>query len=67
MMDLFGGFTGAFWDRYREARGIPDRVWDGFWTVRKGIYQLYPLLVHARLFGGGYAGQARAVLDRFVG
>lgn len=62
MMDLFGGFGRAFWDRYDEARGIRE----GFWERRKAIYQLYPLLVHVRLFGGGYVGQARAVLDRFV-
>ena len=62
MMDLFGGFGRAFWDRYHEIRGVRE----GFWEQRRAIYQLFPLLVHAHLFGGGYAGQVRAVLDRFV-
>jgi fructosamine-3-kinase len=31
------------------------------WRQRTGLHQLYPLLAHAVLFGGGYAGQvARA-------
>ncbi len=30
------------------------------------LWQLYPLLVHVALFGGGYAGQARAALGRYV-
>ncbi|AWE53666.1 fructosamine kinase family protein [Streptomyces nigra] len=52
-----------------------DRVLDGYrrhtpladgWTARVGVHQLFPLLVHAVLFGRGYAEQAlttaRAVL-----
>ncbi len=62
MMDLFGGFGEAFWDRYNKVRGIRE----GFWEQRMAIYQLYPLLVHVRVFGGGYLGQARAVLDRYA-
>ncbi|MEU5853217.1 fructosamine kinase family protein [Saccharopolyspora shandongensis] len=30
------------------------------WEQRIGLHQLFPLLVHAVLFGGGYAGQAVA-------
>lgn len=67
MMDLFGGFTGAFWERYAEVRGRGEEAWEGFWGVRKDVYQLFPLLVHVRLFGGGYVGQVRGILDRFVG
>ncbi len=62
MMALFGGFGPAFWDRYHEVRGIRA----GFWERRREVYQLYPLLVHATLFGGGYIGQVRGVLDRYV-
>jgi len=31
------------------------------WRDRVGLHQLYPLLAHVHLFGGGYAGQAEAV------
>jgi fructosamine-3-kinase len=31
-----------------------------------GFYQLYPLLVHVNLFGGGYAGSVQRILDRLV-
>ncbi|OBK31497.1 fructosamine kinase [Mycobacterium asiaticum] len=30
------------------------------WRRRVGLHQLYPLLAHVVLFGGGYAGQTRA-------
>uniref|UniRef100_UPI001E35B65A hypothetical protein n=1 Tax=Streptomyces sp. DH12 TaxID=2857010 RepID=UPI001E35B65A len=30
------------------------------WRARAGVHQLFPLLVHAVLFGRGYAGQALA-------
>ncbi|MFI4896463.1 MAG: fructosamine kinase family protein [Phycisphaerales bacterium JB059] len=67
MMDLFGGFSRAFWERYAEVRGGSEAAWEGFWGVRREVYQLFPLLVHARLFGGGYVGQVRRTLDRLVG
>lgn len=58
-MGLFGGFDQGFWDRYHEIAGIRD----GFWDRRKDLYTLYPLLVHARLFGGGYRCQAMGVVS----
>jgi fructosamine-3-kinase len=57
---LFGTFTRAFYDRYADLR--PIRA--GFFERRRDLYNLYPLLVHARLFGGGYAAQVSAVLRR---
>jgi fructosamine-3-kinase len=36
------------------------------WRERVGLFQLYPLLVHAVLFGGGYRSQAVAVARRFA-
>ncbi len=50
-IDLFGCFGRTFWDRYAEVGEIRE----GFFEVRKDLYNLYPLLVHAALFGGGYA------------
>jgi fructosamine-3-kinase len=60
---LFSTFGRAFFDRYAEHRPIAP----GFFEDRRDIYNLYPLLVHARLFGGGYGAQADRILTRFVG
>jgi fructosamine-3-kinase len=57
---LFSTFGEAFFRRYDELRGIRP----GFFEVRRGIYNLYPLLVHVRLFGGGYLSGVERVLDR---
>jgi fructosamine-3-kinase len=38
----------------------------GFFEARRDIYNLYPLLVHTRLFGGGYAGSVARILERFA-
>lgn len=59
---LFGTFGDTFFGRYNEHRPIRP----GFFEARRDIYNLYPLLVHNRLFGGHYAGQVDAVLRRFV-
>jgi fructosamine-3-kinase len=58
---LFSTFGDPFFARYRELRGIRD----GFFETRLDIYNLYPLLVHVRLFGGGYVGSVEATLARF--
>jgi fructosamine-3-kinase len=41
---------------YQEAAPLADG-----WPARVGVHQLFPLLVHAVLFGRGYAEQALAV------
>ena len=53
MTRLFGGFPPAFYRAY-------DKAWPPVAgsNARLCAYQLYPLLVHARLFGGGYVGSA---------
>ncbi|MEX2016842.1 MAG: fructosamine kinase family protein [Candidatus Hydrogenedentales bacterium] len=57
---LFSTFGDAFFGRYREQRSIaPD-----FFEVRRDIYNLYPLLVHVRLFGGGYLNSFDQILRR---
>jgi len=59
MAALFGGFGPAFHVAYQEAWPLlPGH------EARRPAYQLYPLLVHARLFGGGYVGQAVATAGR---
>lgn len=59
---LFGTFGDAFFARYREIRPLAP----GFFEVRRDLYNLYPLLVHTRLFGGGYAADVARILTRFV-
>ena len=53
MSELFGGFAPAFYAAYREAWPL-----DAGYAVRKTLYNLYHILNHANLFGGGYAAQA---------
>ncbi len=53
MSELFGGFAPAFHAAYREAWPL-----DAGYAVRKTLYNLYHILNHANLFGGGYAAQA---------
>ncbi len=59
---LFGTFGEAFFDRYHEIRPLRP----GFFEVRRDLYNLYPLLVHTRLFGGGYAASVERTLARLV-
>ncbi len=58
---LFQTFSDRFYDRYRERRAIGP----GFFQERRDIYNLYPLLVHVRLFGGGYVGSVERTLAKF--
>lgn len=58
---LFGGFDKRFYDAYNEAWPLEKG-----WRARMDLCNLYPLLVHVNLFGGGYVSQVRFVLERFV-
>lgn len=58
---LMGGLDKSFFDEYAAHRAIES----GFFEERMALYQLWPLLVHVRLFGGGYVGQVSHILDRF--
>jgi protein-ribulosamine 3-kinase len=53
MSELFGGFAPDFYAAYREAWPL-----DAGYAVRRTLYNLYHILNHANLFGGGYAAQA---------
>src|SRR5690606_21722239 len=61
MMRLFGGFGDRAFAAY--AQTFPPA--EG-WLERVALYQSVPLLVHAILFGGSYAGQAAAALSAAV-
>jgi fructosamine-3-kinase len=58
---LFGTFDRAFYERYHALRPITP----GFFEERRDLYNLYPLLVHVRLFGGSYVGQVERVLSAY--
>jgi fructosamine-3-kinase len=57
LFDTFGDF---FFSRYNELRPIAP----GFFEQRRDIYNLYPLLVHVRLFGGGYLSGVNRTLSK---
>jgi protein-ribulosamine 3-kinase len=59
---LFGGLSARALAAYEEAWPLPSG-----WRERNGLYQLYHLLNHAVLFGGGYAAQARRTARRYAG
>jgi len=61
MTELFGGFPAGFYAAYRE-------VWplDPGYPVRRGLYNLYHILNHFNLFGGGYAGQAESMTEALL-
>jgi len=58
---LFSTFGDAFFSRYQEHREIQP----GFFEERRDLYNLYPLLVHVRLFGGSYVGSVDSTLRKF--
>lgn len=60
MSRLFGGFDPAFYAAYEAAWPLEP----GF-EQRVEIYQLYYLLVHVNLFGGGYVDSVQRILERF--
>ncbi len=57
---MFGGFDASFYESYYEHFPVEN----GF-TERIPLYNLYPLLVHVNLFGGGYLTAVERILRRF--
>lgn len=60
MTRLFGGFDTRFYYGYQSAFPLAQN-----WQQRIGICQLYPLLVHLLLFGGGYLNSIREILNEW--
>lgn len=60
MTKLFGGFHNDFYTAYDEVYPLEKG-----WQRRLAYAQLYPLLVHAILFGGYYIGQVKEILSVF--
>ncbi|SCY45195.1 fructosamine kinase family protein [Nitrosospira sp. Nsp13] len=61
MTELFGGFPAAFYAAYREAYPL-----DPGYSTRKTLYNLYHILNHLNLFGGGYLRQAEQMTGRLL-
>jgi protein-ribulosamine 3-kinase len=61
MTRLFGGFGAAFYAAYQATWPL-----DAGASVRTTLYNLYHVLNHYNLFGGGYLAQARAMIDRLL-
>jgi fructosamine-3-kinase len=61
MTELFGGFSKDFYSAYAEAAPLAPG-----YAVRKTLYNLYHVLNHANLFGGGYAAQAERMVERLL-
>ena len=61
MTELFGGFSARFYRSYEQSwplqPGYRDRI---------ELYNLYHLLNHLNLFGGGYAGSVRSIIRRYA-
>lgn len=62
MLRLFGWPGERFLAAYEEVAPLAEG-----WRDRVDLYQLLPLLVHAELFGGGYAARAERAARRYVG
>jgi len=60
MLALFGPVPDRLRHAYHEVRPL-----EAGWEARVPLFQLYPLLVHAVLFGGAYRAQAEAVARHF--
>jgi len=61
MTKLFGGFPQEFYTSYQSSFPLVNG-----WENRVEIWNLYPLLVHTNLFGGGYINQVEFILKKYV-
>jgi len=61
MTELFGGFSERFYAAYREV-SPPDAGY----PLRRTLYNLYHILNHLNLFGGGYRAQAEGMIAELL-
>jgi len=61
MTELFGGFPRNFYSAYQEAWPL-----DSGYATRKMLYNLYHILNHFNLFGGGYLSQAESMTRQLL-
>lgn len=61
MTELFGGYPAEFYSAYRAAWPL-----DAGYATRRDLYNLYHILNHANLFGGGYVRQGEQMVQRLL-
>lgn len=61
MTTLFGGFSDEMYSSYHNSFPL-----ERGWRSRLEICQLYPLLVHVLLFGGGYIQKVREIVRGYA-
>ena len=61
MTELFGGFGQAFYRAYNHEWPL-----DPGYKTRKTLYNLYHIINHLNLFGGGYGGQALRMTEQLL-
>lgn len=61
MTELFGRFPNAFYEGYQAAYPL-----GAGYERRKTLYNLYHILNHFNLFGGGYESQANRMIDQLL-
>ena len=61
MTRLFGGFSSDFYEGYKSEYPLAD----GF-EERVELCNLYPVLVHANLFRGGYINRAKEIFGLYT-
>lgn len=61
MTELFGGFPAEFYQGYNEVFPLSPG-----YERRKTLYNLYHILNHFNLFGGGYGSQANRMIEQLL-
>ncbi len=60
MSQMFGGFPAPFYEAYHEVNPIDPEYKD-----RRALYDLYQMLNHLNLFGGGYLYNVEAIVNSY--
>lgn len=58
---LFGGFPEQFYKSYNQVYPLQEG-----WKARIAIYQLYHVLNHFNMFGGGYLNEAEQLISHYM-
>ena len=58
---MFGGFDHTFYSAYQSSWPLEPG-----WRERFDIYNIYPSMVHANLFGASYLSGVRTVLNKYL-